>query len=166
MNCYYHPTTTVVATCPDCRKGLCKSCCDKYSLPICTACAGRRFSAEKNEILTGFAWMIGMGIAGVLLFNNSYVGKICQQNPFLGGTVFNITVFNIILFYYSVAIVAGWKTLNKLTSNYFLFLPLIGWVVYLIIKLYVAMLIGIFVAPFRIAKDIRRLTVLNNIGKL
>lgn len=161
MNCYYHPDTTIVATCSDCSKGLCKSCSDKFSIPICSACGGTRIAAERNEIMTGFAWMIGIAIAGLLLFNSPFVEKIHRQNPLLGGVLYNI-----VLFYSFIAIVVGWRTLDKLTSRYFLSLPLIGWLFYFSIKLYAAMIVGIFVAPFRIVKNFRRLAVLNNLSKM
>jgi hypothetical protein len=40
------------------------------------------------------------------------------------------------------SVIAGWKTLNRITPAVFLFLPLLGWVVYFIIKLVLALLCG------------------------
>lgn len=158
MNCYYHPSTTIVATCQDCKKGLCKSCSDKFNIPICTTCNRKRVSAEMSEILTNFAWMIGIAIAGLWLCHSFIIKELHVQQ---GGQLTKV-FFYIFLFYSFVAIVVGWKTLNRLTSNYFLFLPLIGWVIFLGVKLYAATMVGMFVAPFWIVKNIYRLIVLNN----
>lgn len=50
--------------------------------------------------------------------------------------------------------VFGWKALNKIQPSIFLFMPIGGWVVYFIVKGVLAITIGIFVAPFVIAKKI------------
>lgn len=48
----------------------------------------------------------------------------------------------------------GWNALNRLTPDIFLIMPVGGWVIYYIVKLLLAAVIGIFVAPFVIAKKI------------
>lgn len=48
----------------------------------------------------------------------------------------------------------GWKALNKITPSIFLFLPLIGWVIYFVVKGLISVVIGMFVAPFVISKKI------------
>lgn len=45
----------------------------------------------------------------------------------------------------------GWKTLNMITPSFFLWMPLLGWVIYFIVKFFLSMVIGIFVAPFKIS---------------
>lgn len=49
----------------------------------------------------------------------------------------------------------GWSVLNRITPNFFLFLPFIGWVLYFIFKLAIAMFIGEFVLPYKIYTFIR-----------
>ena len=156
MNCYNHPEITTVATCQNCGKGLCKNCSDKFNFPICIPCNIKRANTEKQEIKTEFVWMILAGIIG-LFYSVSLFSQLFKQNIFLG---LILLLFNI---YVWIGIIAGWKTLNKLTSNYFLFLPLIGWAIYFLIKLIASIHVGFFVTPFRIIKKINRLKVLNNI---
>lgn len=48
----------------------------------------------------------------------------------------------------------GWKALNVITPNIFLFMPVIGWVIYFSIKFVLSIIVGMFVAPFQIAKAI------------
>lgn len=48
----------------------------------------------------------------------------------------------------------GWKVLNFITPNFFLILPIGGWIIYYIIKGVIAFFIGFIVAPFQIGKRI------------
>ena len=49
----------------------------------------------------------------------------------------------------------GWSALNRITPNIFLIMPIIGWVIYFIIKFALSMCIGIFVLPYQIFKIIK-----------
>lgn len=48
----------------------------------------------------------------------------------------------------------GWKALNKITPQIFLFMSIGGWAIYFLIKALLSILIGAFVAPFQISKMI------------
>ena len=48
----------------------------------------------------------------------------------------------------------GWKSLNRITPNIFLIMPIIGWVIYFTIKFILAYFIGVVIAPFKIAKSV------------
>ncbi len=48
----------------------------------------------------------------------------------------------------------GWKALNKIQPNIFLIMPIVGWIIYFIVKGTLSVLIGMFVAPFTISKKI------------
>lgn len=48
----------------------------------------------------------------------------------------------------------GWKALNGITPSVFLILPIGGWLIYLLVKLFLSYFIGVFVAPFYISKQI------------
>lgn len=48
----------------------------------------------------------------------------------------------------------GWKSLNRITPDMFLIMPIGGWIAYFVIKFILAIIIGVFVAPFVIAKKI------------
>lgn len=100
--------------------------------------------------------MIGLGIAGAVLALNGPTRSTIIQKPFL-----------VILYAYMLmGIVAGWNRLNKLTSVRFLALPIIGWFIYLVIKFYAAAIIGFFIVPFRIYKNIKRFGELNRIQNI
>ena len=48
----------------------------------------------------------------------------------------------------------GWKALNKITPDIFLFMPIVGWLIYFFVKLLLSVLVGFFVAPFVISRKI------------
>lgn len=48
----------------------------------------------------------------------------------------------------------GWKSLNKITPDIFLVMPVGGWIAYFVIKLVLSIIVGVFVAPYVIAKNI------------
>lgn len=48
----------------------------------------------------------------------------------------------------------GWKALNKITPDIFLWMSIMGWIVYFLIKGLLSIFIGFFVAPYVIAKMI------------
>lgn len=51
----------------------------------------------------------------------------------------------------------GWKALDKIQPKIFLFMPIIGWVIYVAVKGTLSIFIGLFVAPFVIAKKVTEL---------
>jgi hypothetical protein len=161
MNCYYHNEVTSVAACPDCSKGLCRKCSDNFNIPICTSCNIKRASSEKSEIIIEFAWMIGAGILGLVFLYSLLPFPKLFKNNWLKGILPSLWMF-----YVFACFVTGWKALSKFTSKYFLFLPLIGWVIYFFIKLYIALFVGVFIAPFKIFKNIKKLRSNQNIIQL
>lgn len=48
----------------------------------------------------------------------------------------------------------GWKTLNSIQPVYFLWLPMFGWIIYILVKLVLAYTVGLFVAPYKIGDAI------------
>ena len=48
----------------------------------------------------------------------------------------------------------GWKALNRIQPSFFIVLPIIGWIVYILLKLFLATVVGMFVTPFIISKKI------------
>ena len=54
----------------------------------------------------------------------------------------------------------GWKALNRITPNIFLFMSFAGWIVYFLIKGILSVIIGAFVAPFKIAQ-----MIVNKVGE-
>lgn len=132
MKCYKHYEMDAVSTCVDCSKALCPTCSEKFNFPICDNCNLARINSERSVFTKNIAIMIVMFILGFL---------------------FNIEsgFFTAILFgYFFAGVPWGWSALNKITPNIFLFMPLIGWVIYFVIKFVLSLMIGMFVTPFKI----------------
>lgn len=68
-----------------------------------------------------------------------------------------------IAFYMGFSLVAGWKLLDGFTSKFFLFLPIIGWVIYAFIKFALALMIGgsYFYSIFRVVNNFIRINKIN-----
>lgn len=152
MNCFNHPVDVAVGTCLDCNRGMCSRCSSKYNSPICSNCNSKRIEIEKKTIVNDIVAILVIGFFLALISKNT-TEKPPSRNQ--------IESF---FYYYSFfASVAGWRYLNKITPQVFLFLPYIGWVIYFLIKSLLSLFIGFFVFPFKIYKDVNRYIELKNI---
>jgi hypothetical protein len=157
MNCYNHPTQTAVAQCSDCGKGLCSNCATTYSIPICNLCNKSRIQGEKSRIIKEILLTIVFGVGIAYLFGQKF---------FFDGHSFSLksTIWYYIIYIYIFAgVVAGWKTLTAITPRMFLVLPIIGWVLYFALKLFLSFWVGLIMLPVRMIRNIYRLTRLQKI---
>ncbi len=108
---------------------------------------------EKKRIYNEFFVMFAFGVmvSFYMLYSNSIIG-----NPMLKESA-SKGILILQGFYIGAAFVAGWKALNRITPNVFLFLPIIGWVVYFVIKISLSSFIGVFLLPIRLFIKIRQL---------
>lgn len=170
MNCFYHPELIAVAVCQDCARGLCSGCASKFNIPICFQCNGIRVRKEQGRIRKEFNQYITAGI--LMLLFMIFVLYILLQSLSQGDNMEEIATYigwgiAVCMFvYYGPSMVAGWKTLGSLTSRGFVGLPIIGWLIYVSLKLMMASLIGPVMLPVRVYKNIKRLDELKEIAKL
>ncbi|MCF8260042.1 MAG: DUF2180 family protein [Melioribacteraceae bacterium] len=146
MKCANHPESDAVGTCVDCGKGLCSECLNQYEFPICDSCNSVRADGEKKELTKNIALTVLFFAIG-FYFANSSAGSF----QLVGG---------IVIGYLFAGIPWGWSFLNKITPSIFLFLPLIGWVIYFFIKGILSFFIGFIALPiklFQIYRDSQRL---------
>lgn len=151
MNCFNHPSEIAVGTCNDCNKGLCQECATRYEFPICVNCNQQRIKYEKKEIIKGFLIILGVGFILSLLMK-SFMTNYSQ-----------IRGLPLFIHYACFASVAGWRFLNRITPSFFLALPLFGWLLYFGLKTILSYIIGIFVFPYVIYRDVKRWLELNKI---
>ncbi len=90
----------------------------------------------------------GLGKAGMIIIIYAVVfllilglGQLLE-----GASVYAGAVVGLIFAFF------GWKALNKITPDIFLWMSIMGWVVYFLIKGLLSIFIGFFVAPYVIAK--------------
>ena len=141
MKCYYHNERDGVGQCNHCGKVLCKECVDVYNPPLCTDCAGIRNNERKMNTTTEIVLSIAALIFGGFMY-------------FLVSDSFELVKFLMYLIGWG-GVPYGWNALNKITPSIFLILPLIGWVIYFVIKLMIALYIGWIIFIIRVIKIIR-----------
>lgn len=140
MRCYYHPDREIVATCTECGKGLCKECASKWDPILCEDCARERIADKRVALRRSISAGIVITAIGLVV---GIVGAISEGN--LGYVLSGIAYG-----YMLGGIPNGWKVLNKIQPNMFLFLPLIGWVIYFLIKFSLAYFVGLVAFPVNI----------------
>ena len=145
MNCYEHTMQPAVAQC--------LNCASSYSIPICKKCNGKRINAERSAIIKELLLTYGVGILLGILFTR---WTEAQHSYPLTHTIISYVVFS----YVFSGIVPGWKTLTRITPAVFLFLLLIGWLFYFIVKLALSLCIGLVMLPVRTVRNIYRFVAL------
>jgi hypothetical protein len=138
MKCHKHYEMDAVSQCIECGKSMCPTCTEKFSFPICDNCNLARLQQDrglliKNTVIMGILFIIGISLSEGGFFYSLLFGCFFAGIPW------------------------GWSALNRITPNVFLFMPLVGWGIYFIIKLMLSMMIGMFVTPFKIYQIINGL---------
>lgn len=133
MPCFYHNDRPSTVTCSRCGKTLCSECGSYLQPPTCVDCARAETAEIKGEMTKSVV------ISVILMI----VGIVAMQNP-----------LGILL----AGIPSGWRVLNKITPAMFLWMPLVGWIIYFAIKLVLAYCIGLIALPIQLFRDIKALT--------
>lgn len=129
--------------CVDCGKGLCKECASKFSIPICPECNLKRIKADKEQLHKNLIIMATAFVGGFCLCPVQNVGmKLLTGYMFAG-------------------IPWGWSILGKITLTMFLCLSWFGWIIYAVLKLCLAGVVGMFVTPYKIYKIVKELSETN-----
>ena len=138
MLCYKHPSKEAVGTCIKCGRGLCQNCTNQIDPPMCLDCARTLSNEIKSEMVKNILISVVLMIVGVLVIK-SPGGILLAGIPY------------------------GWTILNRMTPSMFLWLSFVGWIVYFLIKLVLAYVIGI---PALIFKMVRWISELSRVNKL
>lgn len=95
----------------------------------------------------------GWGRTTIILL--SYIVIFCAICCILGLITYigEIGIIGLLLFMAILAIF-GWRALRKVTPRIFLILPIVGWIIFFLVKAILSFIIGIFVAPYVIAQGI------------
>ena len=152
MNCYNHPIQPAVAQCIDCGKGLCNQCATAYCTPICNSCNKLRIKTERTSITKELLLTFTVGITLAYLY-----GQIAVYNTDYSFSLKHDVLFYVIFSYIFAGLVVGWKTLTRITPNVFLILPIVGWLIFFIIKLFLSFWVGLIMLPIRTIINISKL---------
>ncbi len=138
MNCYYHEERVATATCQGCGRSLCSECASAIDIPICKNCLSLHIQGEKSKMIKTIVIGIILGIA-CSCFIESPSGLMFAWVPF------------------------GWMALSAITPKIFLVLPVVGWVVYFIVKFVLSFFIGWIALPIKLYQWFRIITAANRI---
>lgn len=146
MKCFYHPDRDAVGQCVECGKGLCSECAGKWNPPHCENCGGNVVS----EAIAHLVVIVLFALAGI-----AYTVWAMRGAPAASRTIFELILSGILTAYFVAAIPAGWWKLGKITSGFFLSLPIFGWLIYFVIKAILSMFVGLVVLPIECVHSIR-----------
>jgi hypothetical protein len=101
-----------------------------------------------------------------MIRSNLYVGIALSLACFVFMLIFfqnrdiNLTPLTIFLtllacVYYGFSIVIGWLTLHRFSSKLFDRIPVIGFLLYALIKFYASVFVGFFYSPFWLYKNVK-----------
>ena len=114
------------------------------------SCAGRYVSETRKHII----FTIGLSVLFMIFF--IYVPASSEGDTTLWEYIVSAVI--------GAGIPFGWRGLSKITSGMFLFLPVVGWVIYFCVKFILAAFLGwILLIPqiFILAKDIKTSNYIN-----
>lgn len=149
MHCFYHSNRAATSVCNNCGKALCTECGQRFQPPTCLECAEEHINAVKAEMKKSIVLSVLFAIFGMVLCVAVYKGAV--------GLLFGICLGGI---------PTGWKTLNKITPAMFLWLPLVGWIIYFFIKLSLSCTIGVYTFPYSIYKWVKTSKETKNLQEL
>ena len=132
MNCYFHPNEPAVTQCAECGRGLCRDCASAPGGNLCRNCI-EKAKSEKRALL----------IRSIAIFAIVFV--LCLSAP---GAPFFVALL-------VAGTPCGWRALSGIQPRMFLFLPIIGWLIYFGIKLFLSYWIGYIAMPMQIVKALR-----------
>ena len=144
MKCYKHNNKDAVSACNECSKALCPECTSKYHTPLCDDCILDMVTDNRNLVIKNIVVMITCFL----------LGYIIQPN------VSDKVIFGL----FFAGIPWGWSALTRITPKVFLSMPIVGWVIYLAVKLMLSMVIGIFITPFKIYQVLKKIYELKNLS--
>ena len=111
-----------------------------FNPPTCMNCAREQAEKIKKEMITSIIISVVLMVAGIFLIRNP-LGFLLAGIPY------------------------GWALLNKITPNIFLWMPIVGWIIYFFVKLLLAYLIGIVALPIKLYQWIKELVRVNKLSK-
>ncbi len=175
MKCFNHLEREAVATCQKCGKGLCKACAEKHTPCLCDACAAQiqrnqqqqaqnreaqRKQKYKNALIDTRSEFIVTAVLGVL------VGILFVWQETTHENVDTSFIGYAELFFGGFCIPFGWKFLTYLQS--FFPVSLFGtfwfWFIYLAVKVFLSILVGIPAFLYQLVKVILTQSKINKLN--
>lgn len=146
MKCYKHISEDIVVQCHGCGRGLCHGCSGRFNLVFCEGCLLKNNNEYRKQTLKGLL------LSGAIFLVAAYFlhGQIKDYQP---STLLTILITS----YIFASVPWGWSFLSRITPQVFLMMPIIGWAVFFVVKLYLSLFVGMFIAPYKIFRAIKDL---------
>lgn len=122
MVCFYHQNREATVQCNHCGKNLCTECGSRFQPPTCPSCVEDYVKSIEKEMVKNIAVSVVLMLIGIFVIRNP-LGILLAGIPY------------------------GWSLLTRITPAMFIWMPLIGWVIYFFIKLFLSYAIGIVALP-------------------
>lgn len=139
MECINHQGVQAAGTCSSCSKGLCSQCVSRFEPPLCEPCLVKRNNAVERRCYTELGITAAIFIVAIVwyLFSNN-------------------TKIDAFIFFAIVITCAYWgRGAFNAPSNIAVDMKTHGF--FSLIRLVVAIVFGLFIAPFAIYKRIREI---------
>ena len=160
MKCYLHNDRDAVATCKQCGKSFCRECSDSMVRGLCSDCVAEenayaeqeKVNAKREALVDTKKEYLTTAIKGVIAATLWTFFIVSQQG-------FSFTELGTIFMVFTIPF--GYRMITYLESfvKVLLFLPIVVWVFYVVLKIIAAALLGIpcfiyqtFITFFRIKK--------------
>lgn len=157
MNCITHQGREAARFCSKCGNPICGDCANEFG-GYCIHCAKIACKETKKKAITTF----GLSAIFAILFFTVIIIEIIYSSK---SNVMENILMLVLSIVFGAGIPFGWSALNRLTSNLFLFLPLVGWLIYFVIKFILAYFIGWAVAIPKFIALVRELRVTQEMEK-
>lgn len=165
MNCFYHYDRLACAQCRICGKGLCNECANQNG--ICNNCLlneKRKSEASDRKVIVLSAILFSLALLRVIIIillaciiSSINPEILTNSDALTTSEILKVTVNMIYSVITAAGIPWGWTWLTKhFTGKFILWLPIIGWIIYLGLKLILAIYIGWMVLIFQIHQRLRK----------
>lgn len=152
MKCFYHNDRDATAQCSECGKLLCSECAEEWTPALCPDCGKAASKKIKSRARGVIAAAVILGAIGFLTAFCSLGDKSLFDVNF-----FQRLGYSLLSGYCFAGLIFGWLALNRLTADMFLFLSVVGWLIYFLIKLFLSFFVGLFALPYYVIKEIRQI---------
>ena len=136
MKCITHRNREIVRYCKTCGAPICDECNAQFD-GMCADCAQKEVNRAKREVIERIGFGVVGGIVGLMIVIGAIVSGETPK-----GSLPNQILQYLLLIIVCAGAPYGWNALGMITSKFFLFLPIIGWLIYFAVKIYLSFLIG------------------------
>lgn len=150
MKCSTHADSDAAAQCRACSRGLCHACSSRFTLMMCEGCL-----LQHNRSIARSMYLKLAGTVVAFAFF-AWMALSLEHAPLSGAEYAKYLASRLMIAAFFAFAIWGWDFLDRNVRHLVVATPLV-WFFYLWIKLWLALLIGIFVGPYQIYRMVREI---------